>query len=772
MGINTGVIQDKLILLEKGELTNPHEVLGIFAEENNHGKEVRAYCPNAAQVYVIGHKNEKTRVEMQFMGYGGLFVGTLGEVPADFIYELECHDHEGNVWRYVDPYQFAPTFTDENMYLFGVGNDYEIRHKLGAHFTEVDGVKGVRFAVWAPHAKRVSVIGDFNCWDGRRNPMRLLPSQGLWELFIPGIEEMAIYKYEIKTEKDVLLYKTDPYANYYELRPNNAAKVYDTLRYKWKDNKWMEKRKQRCYYKEAVSIYEVHIGSWKQHPDGSFYTYRESADELVKYVKEMGYTHVELMGISEHPFDGSWGYQVTGYFAPTSRYGTPDDFKYFIDVMHKNDIGVILDWVPAHFPKDAFSLEKFDGRALYEKDDERQANHPHWGTLIFDYSKPQVKQFLISSAINWIQDYHVDGLRVDAVASMLYLDYGRQGDFVPNRYGGKENLEAIDFFKHLNNYLYSQFGGIMMIAEESTAWPKVSYPVNEGGLGFGFKWNMGWMNDFLSYMKELPIHRKYHHQQITFSLMYAFSENFIQVLSHDEVVHGKSPMIYKMPGDQWEKFANLRVAYGYMYMHPGKKMLFMGNEFAQTKEWNEKVELDWGLLQNKEHAGILQYVKDLNKLYRAAPALWEVGQGYENFEWIDCENNEQSIISFIRKSPDNKEQLVVVINFTGEVYEDYCIGVNESAIYEEILNSDAEQYGGHNLLNSKPIASEPDSWHGKPHSIKIQIPAYGVCVFKIKAFQKAKTAKRKKAVKEQVTLLKTEAEAKEKKTKAKSKSKK
>lgn len=489
----------------------------------------------------------------------------------------------------------------------------------------------------------------------------------------------------------------------------------------------------------------------EKHFDDTFYNYREVAESLVEYVKDMGYTHVELMGIIEHPFDGSWGYQVTGYFAPTSRYGTPEDFKYLIELLHKNNIGVILDWVPAHFPKDAFALEKFDGEALYESSDECKAHHPHWGTLIFDYSKPQVVLFLIASAMSWLETYHIDGLRVDAVASMLYLDYGRQDSFVPNIYGGKENLEAIEFLKHLNSMIYRKFEGAMMIAEESTAWPKVSYSTDEGGLGFGFKWNMGWMNDFLSYMRTEPKWRRDHHSQVTFSLMYAFSENFIQVLSHDEVVHGKSPMLYKMPGPIEEKFANLRTTYGFMYMHPGKKMLFMGDEFAQTKEWNEKVELDWGLLNYPAHEGIRQYVKALNHLYTTHNALWETGNGYENFEWIDCENYEQSILSFVRNGEKTEDKLVVVVNFMTENWECYRIGVPEKAEYREILNSDSCEFGGEGRLNEGKLIAEDKPWHGKAQSIEVNIPPLSVLVFEIKKLatkssEEKKTTTRKKTI--------------------------
>lgn len=740
MELNTYTKEEELSALEKGDYKTPHYLLGmhIVSENSKISVVARVFCPTASEVRVICIDNPTKRYILRAIGTEGLFEGVMGSRKKKFLYKLECKDSEGNTWCYIDPYQFDSTFSNEELYLYGEGKEYEIYKKLGAHFKEIQGIEGVRFAVWAPHARRVSVIGPFNDWDGRRHAMTCIEEQGVWEIFIPGIKQGDVYKYEIKTQKGEILYKADPYAKYSQIRPDNASVVYSLESYKWKDDKWMDKRRQSSYYKQAVSIYEVHIGSWKRHASGEFYSYREVADDLAEYIKEMGYTHVEVMGIIEHPYDGSWGYQVTGYFAPTSRYGTPDDFRYFVETMHKNQIGVILDWVPAHFPKDAFGLEKFDGQALYEYHNEKMAHHPHWGTLVFDYGKPQVSLFMIASALCWLEYYHIDGLRVDAVASMLYLDYGREGDYTPNRYGGRENLDTVEFFRRLNSIAYSQFPGVMMIAEESTAWPGVSHPVENGGLGFGFKWNMGWMNDFLDYMKIDPYFRKFNHHKITFSLMYAFSENFIQVLSHDEVVHGKSSMIYKMPGSEWEKFANLRTAYGYMFMHPGKKMLFMGNEFAQTTEWNENKELNWGLLQHKQHAAIKNYVKDLNKIYRQQKALWEIGNGYENFEWIDCDNKDQSIISFVRKGPALKDQLVVVINFTPLTWQDYRIGVPNKAEYIEILNSDAVCYEGTGVVNGKVRATDKP-WHGKDASIEISIPPLGLCVFKIGKLIKSKT---------------------------------
>lgn len=717
--------------IQTGSLRAPHDILGMheIIEDGKTKLVVRIMCPDVVKAAVVAMEEKEKNYPLHPLGEDGLYEGVMGRRKKHFLYKIECEDKEGNKWSYIDPYQFD--FSSHDFNLLQEGIDYNIYNKLGAKIREVAGIKGVYFAVWAPNAKRVSVIGDFNNWDGRRHCMKFIDDCGVWELFIPGIAQGDKYKFEIKTKEDVILYKADPFAAYSELRPNTASIVYDLNKYKWKDAKWIKQREKKKHYKEAVSIYEVHIGSWKKHADGSYYTYREAADELAEYVKSMNFTHIELMGIMEYPLDESWGYQVTGYFAPTSRYGTPDDFKYFVDTMHKNNIGVLLDWVPAHFPRDSFALEKFDGTALYEHHNSIQASHPEWGTLIFNYQRNEVKLFLIASALFWLDYYHIDGLRVDAVASMLYLDYGRaNGEFIPNCYGGNVNLDAVEFIKTLNSATYSKFPGIMMIAEESTAWEGVTRPVSYGGLGFGFKWNMGWMHDFIDYMKIDPFFRKYEHNKLTFSIMYAFSENFILPLSHDEVVHGKSCMIYKMPGDDWRKFANLRVVYGYMYTHPGKKMLFMGNEFAQTSEWNEKIELDWDLLQYEPHKGMQAFVKDLNALYKSYKSLWQVDHEYGGFEWIDCNNWEQSIISFIRKSKDSDEKLVVVINFTPEVRKNFIIGVEDEGVYEEIFNSDSVQYGGSGVVNEQ-VTTRNMSWNNKPYSIEITVPPLAISIYSL-----------------------------------------
>ncbi len=618
-------------------------------------------------------------------------------------------------------------------YLFGQGNHYEIYKKLGAHEVTVKGKKGVYFAVWAPHAKSVSVIGDFNGWDEDANCMERQEPLGIYVGFVPGVKAGDLYKFCIETQKGDRLYKADPFANYAELRPGTASRVADISNLKWTDSKWMTARQNWNNEDKPVSIYEVHIGSWMRHPgreDEGFYTYREFAEAITKYVKEMGYTHVELMGIAEHPFDGSWGYQVTGYYAPTSRYGTPEDFAYMVDYLHKHDIGIILDWVPAHFPKDAHGLADFDGTPTFEYADPRKGEHPDWGTKIFDYEKPEVKNFLIANALFWVEHFHIDGLRVDAVASMLYLDYGKQdGQWIPNKNGGNENLEAIEFFKHLNSVVLGRNKGVMMIAEESTAWPKVTGKPEDDGLGFSLKWNMGWMHDFTEYMKLDPYFRKNAHHMMTFSMQYAYSENYILVLSHDEVVHLKCSMLNKMPGEGWDKYANLKAAYAFMIGHPGKKLLFMGQEFAQLREWSEERELDWFLLAEEPHQQIQNWYKDLLHLYKKNKALYELDHDPEGFEWINENDIFRSIFSFVRHSKDGKKNLLFVCNFTPVARPDYRVGVLKRKQCKLVLNSDEVQYGGNGEVRPtlyKPVKEECD---GQPYSIAYSLPAYGVAVF-------------------------------------------
>ena len=624
--------------------------------------------------------------------------------------------------------------SDFDQYLFGQGNHYDIFRKLGAHLTEVDGQKGVHFAVWAPHALEVYVIGEFNGWNERSHPMKRLDPLGIWELFVPGVQLGSLYKYLIESQDHRLLYKADPYATESELRPGTASKVSDISGYQWSDGDWMNTRKKKEPKEEPMSIYEVHPGSWRRHPHGSdedgYYSYRELAHELADYVHEMGYTHVELMGIAEHPFDGSWGYQVTGYYAPTSRHGSPKDFMYLIDYLHQKKIGVILDWVPAHFPKDAQGLARFDGQPLYEHPDPKKGEHPDWGTKIFNYEMNEVKNFLIANALYWVEEFHVDGLRVDAVASMLYLDYGKEaGQWVPNKFGGNKNLEAIEFFKHLNSVLLGRNPGVVTIAEESTAWPMVTGRPEDDGLGFSFKWNMGWMNDFLEYMKLDPYFRKGAHNLMTFAMTYAYSENYILVLSHDEVVHLKCSMINKMPGEYEEKFANLKAAYAFMLGHPGKKLLFMGQDFAQLQEWSEARELDWYLLEQDQHRELQSFVKALLHLYKKTPALYQQDTRPEGFQWINANDGYRSIFSFMRFDKEKKKSLLFVCNFTPVERPDYRVGVPRKKQYKLVLDSDAAEFGGSGKTKPSVYKAETGECDGQPYSIAYPLPAYGVAVF-------------------------------------------
>ena len=630
-------------------------------------------------------------------------------------------------------YPFPQILTDFDLHLLGEGTHYKNYEKLGAHVIEVKGLKGVHFAVWAPNAEAVSLIGDFNKWDGNSHRMRMLGSSGIWEIFIPGLSEGEIYKFNIKSKSGEVLEKADPYAFSSEIRPKSASIVYDIDKYTWNDAKWLSQRERHNALDAPISMYEVHLGSWMRVPeDGNRYlTYRELAKKLAEYVKDMGYTHVQLMPVTEYPLDASWGYQTIGYFAPTSRFGKPEEFMYFVDYMHQNGIGIILDWVPAHFPKDGHGLARFDGTCLYEHADPRKGEHQDWGTLIFNYGRNEVRNFLLSNALFWLDKYHIDGLRVDAVASMIYLDYSRQpGEWIPNQYGGNENLEAIDFLKRFNEVLHSTHPGVLTIAEESTAWTGVSRPTYLGGLGFSLKWNMGWMNDTLRYFSKDPIHRKYEHDNLTFSLLYAFTENFILVLSHDEVVHGKRSLLDKMPGDFQQRFANLRALYGYMYGHPGKKLLFMGGEIGQWWEWNHDESVHWHLLQYESHQGLQRYVRDLNRLYQSEPALYEVDFDYHGFEWIDFRDAEGSIISFIRRGKDPEDFLVFVYNFTPVARMGYRVGVPKGGFYKEVMNSDSGSYWGGNMGNFGGIWAEDVPWHGRVSSLSLAIPPLSMVVMK------------------------------------------
>ena len=653
-----------------------------------------------------------------------------------------------------------------DQYLFGQGTHYDIYKKLGAHMATNEGKKGVYFAVWAPHAAKVHVVGDFNEWEEREAyEMTRVGEIGIYEIFVEGIGVGELYKFLITTSDGRKLYKADPYGNQAEFRPGTASRVTDISRLKWADARWLKARGKQNVDEIPMAIYEVHPGSWRKHPvteedpDG-FYNYREFAHELTEYVKDMGYTHVELMGIAEHPFDGSWGYQVIGYYAPTARYGTPEDFQYMVNYFHKNGIGVILDWVPAHFPKDAAGLADFDGQALYEYADPRKGEHPDWGTKVFDYAKNEVKNFLIANALYWVEQFHIDGLRVDAVASMLYLDYGRSaGNWVPNIYGENKNLEAIEFFKHLNTVVTGRNHGTMIIAEESTAWPQVTGRPEDGGLGFTMKWNMGWMHDFLDYMKLDPYFRSYNHNKMTFSMTYAFSEKYVLVLSHDEVVHMKGSMINKMPGEYDDKFANLKAGYSFMMGHPGKKLLFMGQDFAQFREWSEARELDWYLLAEEKHVQMKEYVKELLHLYQGSPALYETDDNWEGFEWVNADDSERSIFSFIRHSKDGKNNLLFVVNFTPVERPEYRVGVPQSGSYKLVLNSDEARFGGSGEKRASSYRSKKGVCDNKPYSIGYSLPAYGVAVFQYEKKDKTvkKTTARKNAVKKETTARKTSA---------------
>ncbi|MEZ5507092.1 MAG: 1,4-alpha-glucan branching protein GlgB [Gammaproteobacteria bacterium] len=623
---------------------------------------------------------------------------------------------------FVDPYSFWPQLAEDALHQFHAGECFTAHELLGARRHCVDGVDGILFAVWAPNAERVSVVGDFNRWDGRVHAMRTRGQSGVWELFIPGLAVHSLYKFELRQrDSGAILLKSDPYGRSFQMRPDTASVIAPASDYAWQDDLWMRRRRSHDWLHQPMSVYEVHLGSWKRHANGDYFSYRDLAEQLVPYVKDMGFTHLELLPMTEYPYDGSWGYQVTGYFAPSSRFGSIDDFKYFVDCCHRHGIGVLLDWVPAHFPKDAHGLARFDGTPLYEHEDPRRGEHKDWGTLIFNYGRNEVRNFLFSSAYFWLEEFHIDGLRVDAVASMLYLDYSREpGEWTPNQYGGNENLDAIHFIRRTNEVVHQAFPGVLMVAEESTAWPQVSRPVYLGGLGFSMKWNMGWMNDTLSYFSQDPVHRQYHHDKLTFSLLYAFSENFVLPLSHDEVVHGKRSLLEKMPGDGWQKFANLRLLFTYLYTHPGKKLLFMGGEFGQGIEWNHDQSLDWHLLDHDLQRGAQSAVRDLNQLYLQRSPLHQWDFDWRGFEWVDCHDHSQSIVSFLRKSADG--YLLVVLNFTPVVREHYRIGVPEAGTYAECFNSDSEYYGGSNVSNGTAIQSQPVEAMGRHHSVVLTLP--------------------------------------------------
>lgn len=701
---------------------DPFSVLGLHTIDNK--EIIKVFLPYAESVS-LGKKG----TQFERIPDTDVFVCDVSNEELPDHYSLVWVDKSGHTHTQYDPYNFGTVLPEFDQHLFAEGRHWHIYQKLGAHLHTIDGIEGAQFAVWAPNAERVSVVGDFNRWDGRCHPMRNLGGSGIWEIFIPGLSVGSLYKFEIRNRHaGHVAVKTDPYGQYFEFRPQTAAIVCQENHYPWQDGKWMAKRAKHGWLNEAISIYEVHLGSWRRDAQGNFLNYRVLAKQLVEYVKDIGFTHIELLPITEHPLDVSWGYQTTGYFAPTSRFGSPDDFRYFVDYCHQNQIGIILDWVPAHFPKDHFALARFDGTPLYEHEDPRKGEHRDWGTLIYNYSRNEVKNFLLASAFFWLEEFHLDGLRVDAVASMLYLDYSRAADdWIPNMYGGNENLEAIDFLRHLNSVTHEQHPGTVIMAEESTSWPQVTRPTWTGGLGFSMKWNMGWMHDVLSYMQEDPVNRKYHHDQLTFGMLYAFSENFVLPFSHDEVVHGKNSMLNKMPGDEWQRFANLRLLYTFMFTYPGKKLLFMGCEFGQGTEWNCNQVLDWYVLDYPLHQGLLAAVKDLNKLYVSHPALFQHDFDSQGFSWIDCHDVNQSVISYIRRT--EQEELIVILNFTPVPREGYRIGVPEAGTYSELFNSDSSYYSGSNMGNGQAV-SEPVPWMNFDHSISVTLPPLAGIVFK------------------------------------------
>ncbi len=717
----------------------PFQVLGPHQteEKGSPALVIRAFLPQAskeATALVEIEGSPPTQHAMRRTAPEGFFEAVIPNLQSIPSYFLVIREPDGRETRLRDPYAFAPLLTSFDLHLLGEGQHYQSYEKMGAHLREVNGVKGVHFVVWAPNAQRVSVIGDFNQWDGRRHPMQRRSESGIWELFIPDLGPGERYKYAlVSNNQGYYTERADPYGFAAELRPGTASIVYDLERYEWQDANWMREREKRQALDAPLAIYEVHLGSWQRIPEegGRFLTYRELAEQLPAYVREMGYTHVEFLPISEHPFDGSWGYQPVGMYAPTSRFGSPDDFRTLVDACHQAGIGIILDWVPAHFPKDGHGLVYFDGSHIYEHADPRQGEHTDWGTMIYNFGRNEVRNYLLANALFWLEKYHIDGLRVDAVASMLYLDYSRkEGQWIPNRFGGRENLEAIDLIKKLNELTHHDHPGILTIAEESTAWPMVTKPTYLGGLGFNYKWNMGWMHDLLDYFEADPIYRRYRQNRITFSLMYAFSENFILPLSHDEVVHLKRSLLDKMPGDLWQKFANLRALYALMYGHPGKKLLFMGGEFGQWREWNHAESLDWHLLQYESHQKLQRFVRDLNHLYTNEPSLYQVDTDWQGFDWVDFRDADNSIVAFLRKARNHDDFLLFACNFTPVPRYAYRLGVPKAGLYQEVLNSDADMYGGSNIGNLGSVQAEDVPSHGYNWSVSLTLPPLAVVVMK------------------------------------------
>jgi 1,4-alpha-glucan branching enzyme len=711
---------------------SPHALLGMHPLSAGSGLVVRAFLPDAAKVEVRPvHEKDRPKFELARIPNTEIFEGVTLGASKVYAYDLVVTNHHGKTRHSRDAYSFLPTLGEADLYLFGKGDERKIYDKLGAQLRTIDGVPGASFAVWAPNAQRISVVGDFNHWDGRVHSMRLLGASGVWEIFIPGVGIGAHYKFEILDAHGNLKLNTDPFGFFFEVAPKQAAIVWDTKKFKWTDDAWLKKRRERDALRSPLSIYEVHVGSWRKKSANESWSYRELAEPLVLYLKRMGFTHVEFMPVAEHAYYPSWGYQVTGFYAPTSRFGTPEDFQFLVNALHEAGIGVIVDWVPAHFPRDEWALAKFDGTALFEHEDPRKGAHQDWGTLIFNFGRHEVVNFLVANALFWCERFHIDGLRVDAVASMLYLDYSRKpGEWIPNQHGGRENLEAIEFLKKFNHITHVEFPGVMTIAEESTAWPQVTRPPEIGGLGFSFKWNMGWMHDTLDYFKHEPIHRKYHQNDLTFAMLYHHNENFILPLSHDEVVHGKHSLLGRMPGDDWQKFANLRVLLGYQWLFPGKKLLFMGDEIGQSAEWAENGQIDWWLLDaGPYHRGLQKFVEDLNRLYIATPALWQGDYDHAGFSWIDCNDSESSVLSFLRQTPDGKKQCAVILNLTPVPRENYRIGLPRAGKWREILNSDAGIYAGGNKGNLGGVTAQKISCHNHGHSAEFYLPPMSVIAF-------------------------------------------
>jgi 1,4-alpha-glucan branching enzyme len=712
-----------------GENGAPDTILGRHLSKNK--VIIRTFRPWADTIQIINDETN-AKADMQKVEDEGLFEVELDQTWATAPYHFEAITFDPITESYADPYVYDSMLSDFDIYLFGEGRHEQIYTKLGAHPREVDGVAGINFAVWAPNCYKVAVVGDFNRWDNRTHAMINRGASGIWELFVPNVDVGTTYKYEIRSHNEgYTAQKTDPYGYYAELRPNTASIVYDINTYTWHDADWMAQRETVNPLEQPMSIYELHLGSWKRDADGEYLTYRELADDLIPYLVDMGYTHLELLPVSEHPLDASWGYQVIGYYAPTSRFGTPDDFMYFIDQCHQNNLSVLLDWVPAHFPKDGHGINYFDGTHLYSHEDPRKGEHPDWGTMIFNYGRNEVRNFLVANALFWLKEYHIDGLRVDAVSSIIYLDFSREsGDWIPNQYGGNENLEALDFLREFNEVVHREAPGTVTIAEESTSWPMVSRPTYLGGLGFTLKWNMGWMHDTLKYMQRNPVYRRFHHNQITFALLYAFSENFVLSLSHDEVVHGKGSLIGKMPGDYWQQFAQVRLLLGYQYTQVGKVLNFMGAEFGQFSEWSEERGLDWHLLGYEKHAKLKDWVKDLNHFYKSQPALYEVDFDSNGFRWIEANDTDASTYSYIRYAKDKSDYLIIIMNFTPVVREHYQLGVPEAGFYKEMLNSDSEIYGGSNVGNIGGVQSHDLAKHGLPHSVSLTVPPFGMLILK------------------------------------------